>query len=169
MNEPKKSTSSVTECAAADERSSVSEPTTTYDPVLLAHPQLRQFVTEFSLAKECIEAQKYVLDRLSAIFIEYGVGKRFKMNLTTGDLSALSGTDSLPHPGDFPLGSPESRAAARAMIQPDRMRAGDRGTEPDGSWWFVVNNEETGGVTQIIFPKDFSGGMLKWRWMENSR
>jgi hypothetical protein len=29
------------------------------------------------------------------------------------------------------------------------------------SWWFVVNNEETGGVTQIIFPKDFSGGMLK--------
>jgi hypothetical protein len=49
----------------------------------------------------------------------------------------------------------------RAMIQPDRMRAGDRGTEADGSWWFVVNNEETGGVTQIIFPKDFSGGMLK--------
>jgi hypothetical protein len=77
------------------------------------------------------------------------------MNLTTADLSALRGTDSL-HPASFPLGSVESRAAARAMIQPDRMRAGDRGTEPDGSWWSVVNNEETGGVTQIIFPKDFS-------------
>jgi hypothetical protein len=88
------------------------------------------------------------------------VAKRFKMNLTTADLSALGGTDSL-HPASFPLGSVESRAAARAMIQPDRMRAGDRGTEADGSWWFVVNNEETGGVTQIVFPKDFSGGMLK--------
>jgi hypothetical protein len=85
------------------------------------------------------------------------VAKRFKMNLTTGDLSALGGTDSLPHPANFPLGSVESRAAARAMIQPDRMRAGDRGTEADGSWWFVVNNEETGGVTQIIFPCCFGG------------
>lgn len=89
------------------------------------------------------------------------MAKRFKMNLTTGDLLALGGTDSLPHPANFPLGSVESRAAARAMIQPDRMRAGDRGTEADGSWWFVVNNEETGGLTQIVFPKDFSGGMLK--------
>jgi hypothetical protein len=47
------------------------------------------------------------------------------------------------------------------MIQPDRMRAGDRGTEVDGSWWFVVNNEETGGLVQIVFPKDFSGCMLE--------
>jgi hypothetical protein len=85
------------------------------------------------------------------------VAKRFKMNLTTADLSALGGTDSQPHPANYPLGSVESRAAARAMIQPDRMRAGDLGTEADGSWWSVVNNEETGGVTQIVFPCCFGG------------
>ena len=39
------------------------------------------------------------------------MAKRFKMNLTTRDLSALGGTDSL-HPASFPLGSIESRAAA---------------------------------------------------------
>ena len=85
------------------------------------------------------------------------MAKRFKMNLTTGDLLPLGGTDSLPHPANYPLGSVESRAAARAMIQPDRMRAGDRGTEPDGSWWSIVNNEETGGVTQVVFPCCFGG------------
>lgn len=89
------------------------------------------------------------------------MAKRFKMNLTTGDLSPLGGTNPPPHPGNFPLGSIESRAAARAMIGPERMRAGDRGTEADGSWWFVVTNEETGGLTQVVFPKDFSGCRLK--------
>lgn len=89
------------------------------------------------------------------------MANRFKINLTTADLSPLGGTNPAPHPGNFPLGSIESRAAARAMIGPERMRAGDRGTEADGSWWFVVNNEQTGGLTQIVFPKDFSGGMLK--------
>jgi hypothetical protein len=64
------------------------------------------------------------------------MAKRFKMNLRTGDLSELGSTDSLPHPGNFPLGSIESRTAARAMIRPDRLRAGDSGTEKDGSWWF---------------------------------
>jgi hypothetical protein len=63
------------------------------------------------------------------------------------------GDASLEHPGS----SVEPRAAARAMIGPDRMRAGDRGTEADGSWWFAVNNEETGGVTQIVFPCCFGG------------
>jgi hypothetical protein len=49
------------------------------------------------------------------------------------------------------------------MIQPDRLRARDRGTEDDGSWWFVVNNAETGGLVQIVFPKDFSNAMQKER------
>ena len=31
--------------------------------------------------------------------------------------SGQSATDSYPKPGDFPLGSPESRAAARARVQ----------------------------------------------------
>ena len=88
------------------------------------------------------------------------MANRFKMNLTTTDLSPLGGTNPPPHPSSFPLGSLESRAAARAMIGPERMRAGDRGTEADGSWWFVVNNGETGGLLQIVFPKDFSGGTL---------
>jgi hypothetical protein len=34
-----------------------------------------------------------------------------------GHRSKPGATDSLPRPGDFPLGSPESRAVARAMLQ----------------------------------------------------
>jgi hypothetical protein len=89
------------------------------------------------------------------------MAKRFKMNLTTADPSPLGGTNPPPHPGNFPLGSIESRAAARAMIGPERMRAGDRGTEADGSWWVVVNNEETEGVTQIVFPCCFGGWAIE--------
>jgi hypothetical protein len=82
------------------------------------------------------------------------MAKVLKMNRGTRD---LGDTNPPPHPGSFPLGSVESRAAARAMIGPDRLRAGDRGTEPDGSWWFAANNEETGGVLQIVFPCCFGG------------
>lgn len=43
------------------------------DPVLLDHPLFQQLVEEYRLAKECLDAQKFVLDRLSAIFREFGV------------------------------------------------------------------------------------------------
>jgi hypothetical protein len=87
--------------------------------------------------------------------------KRFKMNLQTGDVTELGGTDSLPHPGNFPLGSIESRAAARAIIASGRFRSGDRGTFRCGCTFIVVGKQdaegrEMKGMVQIILPKDFS-------------
>lgn len=87
------------------------------------------------------------------------MAKLLKMPHGTKALGGTDFADSAPHPGNFPLGSVESRAAARAMIGPDRMRAGDRGVEKDGSWWFVIHDEQTDRLVQIVFPKDFSGGM----------
>lgn len=81
--------------------------------------------------------------------------KRFRMNLTTSDLSTVGGTDSIPHPANFPVGSVESRAAARAMIRPDHPRAGDEGTFKCGCFFFWANKEEkdaTRGMLQIIMP-----------------
>src|ERR1700680_2345871 len=49
------------------------EPTTAVDPLLLDHPIFQQLVNEYDLAKGCLEAQKFVLDRLSGIFHEFGV------------------------------------------------------------------------------------------------
>jgi hypothetical protein len=90
--------------------------------------------------------------------------KRFKMNLTTSDLLPVGGTDSLPHPGNFPVGSPESRAAARAMIRPDQLRAGDEGTLKCGCCFCVFNDvdshgDPTGKVLKMIIPTRFSDGM----------
>lgn len=83
------------------------------------------------------------------------MAKHFKMNLATGDFSPLGGTDSLPHPGNFPLGSVESRAAARVMIATGRLRAGDRGTFKCGCTFFVASKRggqgtETGALVQIV-------------------
>jgi hypothetical protein len=39
------------------------------------------------------------------------------MNTNAGKSLNLSATDSAPKPGDFPLGSPLSRAAARAKVE----------------------------------------------------
>lgn len=35
----------------------------------------------------------------------------------TKDKSLVTATDSTPRPGDFPIGSPQSRAAARALVE----------------------------------------------------
>jgi hypothetical protein len=87
--------------------------------------------------------------------------KRLKMNLRAGDVTELGGTESLPHPGNFPLGSVESRAAARAIIAAGRFRSGDRGTFRCGCTFLVVQKQdaeghEMKGLVQMIFPKDFS-------------
>ena len=87
--------------------------------------------------------------------------KGFKMNLRTGDVAELGGTDSLPHPGNFPLGSIESRAAARAIIAAGRFRNGDRGSFRCGCSYTVLGKldsegRELKGMMQIIFPKDWS-------------
>jgi hypothetical protein len=85
-------------------------------------------------------------------------GKLLKMKRGT---KALGGTDSVSHPGSFPLGSLESRVAARAMIGPDRLRAGDTGVEKDGSSWVVIHDEDRDCLVQIVFPKDFSAEAAK--------
>jgi hypothetical protein len=69
-------------------------------------------------------------------------------------LSDLPATDSRLHPGNFPIGSLESRAAARAFIRPGHLRAGDRGTDADSFWW-VIRDEESGRLIKIIFPRTF--------------
>jgi hypothetical protein len=50
----------------------------------------------------------------------------------TKDKSLVTATDSTPRPGDFPLGSPQSRAAARALVE--RRRPPDR--PPDATFDF---------------------------------
>lgn len=80
--------------------------------------------------------------------------KRFRSNQEAGEPKDLPATGSAPHPGNFPLGSVESRAAARAMIRPGRLRAGDKGTFPCGCW-YVVTTKPGGGVLQIVFPASF--------------
>lgn len=92
------------------------------------------------------------------------MAKRLKMSLRDGEVVELGDTDSLPHPANFPLGSIESRAAARAVVATGRLRPGDRGTFKCGCSYFVVSKtnakgEETSGTVQMILPKDFSNLM----------
>lgn len=94
------------------------------------------------------------------------MAKRLRMNLRTGDVAELGGTESLPHPGSFPLGSIESRAAARAIVAAGRFRSGDRGTFRCGCIFVVVSKQdaegnELKGMVQIIFPKEFAESALK--------
>jgi hypothetical protein len=90
--------------------------------------------------------------------------KRFRMSLPTSDLSTVGGTDSLLHPGNFPVGSLESRAAARTMVRPNQLRTGDEGMLKCGCMFFVVNIEDskgnpTGKVRMVILPVTFSDAM----------
>ena len=87
--------------------------------------------------------------------------KHLKMNLRTGDVTELGGTESLPHPGNFPLGSIESRAAARALIAAGRFRSGDHGTFRCGCTFSMIGKQDSEGrdlkgLMQIILPRDFS-------------
>jgi hypothetical protein len=94
------------------------------------------------------------------------MAKRLKLNLGTGELTELGGTDLLPHPASFPLGSAESRAAARAMIGPDRMRRGDTGVTEEGNVWMVVARDQEKpelGLIQLILPWSADG---KWLDLE---
>jgi hypothetical protein len=43
-----------------------------------------------------------------------------------GVVNSQTATPSVPHPGDFPLGSPQSRAAARAQLDEARIALYDR-------------------------------------------
>ena len=54
---------------------------------------------------------------------------------------SLPATPSSLHPADFPVGSVESRAAARALLGPGQLRAGDQGDTEDGGWYMVVKGK----------------------------
>jgi len=54
---------------------------------------------------------------------------------------SLPATLSSLHPADFPVGSVESRAAARALLGPGQLRAGDQGDTEDGGWYIVVKGK----------------------------
>jgi hypothetical protein len=61
---------------------------------------------------------------------------------------------AMKHPKQSSLRRPRG---CQAMIRPDRLR------EPATSGrrlmvlgWFVVNNKETGGLVQIVFPQSFA-------------
>lgn len=90
--------------------------------------------------------------------------RSFKLNIVTGDLSELSGTDSpLPHPGgtSIPLVSPESQAATGAVSASRDVRAGDTGFTEDGKPYVVVpqrdrKGRKMRGLVMIVFPKDWS-------------
>ena len=68
-----------------------------------------------------------------------------------------SSSDSLPRPDEFPLGSPQSRAAARAMLaRRDRvdLRIIVDCPRPDGhvrSSYRYKDND--GRVVEVVFPK----------------
>jgi hypothetical protein len=67
-----------------------------------------------------------------------------------------SNSDSLPRPDEFPLGSPESRAAARAMLERrDRvdMRIIVDMPRPDGHVAHSYRyQEQDGRVVEVVFP-----------------
>ena len=88
------------------------------------------------------------------------MAKHLKMNLKTGEVVELSGTDSLPHPGNFPLGSPESRAAARAMARPGRVRVGDEGISEDGQPYFACATA-FGRPVQVVLPCCFPAALVQ--------
>jgi hypothetical protein len=72
-------------------------------------------------------------------------------NRTRGEMTA---TESEPHPGNFPLGSVESRAAARSMIRPGKLRAGDTGNTEEGHYYVVVRDPKTCGLLRVVIALD---------------
>ena len=63
----------------------------------------------------------------------------------------LPATDLLPHPGNFPLCSVESRAAARAMSRPGEVREGDKGRTEDGSFWQITKDNATQRLRVVVW------------------
>jgi len=64
-----------------------------------------------------------------------------KSSESNGWHRGLPATLSLLHPADFPVGSVESRAAARALLGPGELRAGDQGDTEDGGFYTVVKGK----------------------------
>ena len=82
------------------------------------------------------------------------MAKRPKLNSRNEGRGELTATESEPHPGNYPLGSVESRAAARAMIRPGRLRDGDEGYTEKGLRYVVVRDPVTGGLIKVVIDVD---------------
>lgn len=67
--------------------------------------------------------------------------KSRESKLTSSADARLAATVSTLHPADFPIGSAESRAAARAMLRPGQLRAGDKGVTEEGEPYLVVKKK----------------------------
>lgn len=77
--------------------------------------------------------------------------KRPESNGKGSEAGDLPATVSSLHPADFPLGSVESRAAARAMIRPGELREGDKGKTEDGGWYVVIKkNPDDPGDRRLL-------------------
>lgn len=64
----------------------------------------------------------------------------------------LSATASVVHPADFPVGSLESRAAARTLLR--KLRPGDQGATEDGGWYLCIGpHGHDPRPIVIVFPK----------------
>jgi hypothetical protein len=74
--------------------------------------------------------------------------KRNKLNEKKKKLNELTATESLPNPGNFPVGSLQSRAAARTLAS--REREGDQGMTEDGRSYVVFRNG-AGDLCWLIF------------------
>lgn len=76
------------------------------------------------------------------------MAKRRKLNETKKKFDELTATESLPNPGNFPVGSLQSRAAARTLAR--RERDGDQGVTEDGLS-YVVFKDDAGQLRRLIF------------------
>jgi hypothetical protein len=75
------------------------------------------------------------------------MAKRNKLNEKKKKLDELTATESLPNPGSFPVGSLQSRAAARTLAS--RERAGDQGVTEDG-WPYIVFKDDASNLRRLI-------------------
>ena len=76
------------------------------------------------------------------------MAKRNKLNKKKNKLDELTATESLPNPGNFPVGSLQSRAAARTLAS--RERDGDQGMTKDGLS-YIVFKDDAGQLRRLIF------------------
>lgn len=79
------------------------------------------------------------------------MAKGRKLNEKKKKLGELTATESLPNPGNFPVGSLQSRAAARTLAS--RERDGDQGVTEDG-WPYIVFRDETGSLRRLVIDRE---------------
>lgn len=76
--------------------------------------------------------------------------KRHALNGLSEAEGGTTATSSLPRPEDFPVGSVESRAAARLVVQQGGLRENDEGVTEEGHPYFVFKDPKTHQLMKII-------------------